>query len=168
MNWQSLYLNQESDLWANLDCKLLEKWIYISIIFVFPMTFPGSSDGKTSAYNAGGPGLIPGSGRSPGDGNGSPLQYSCLENPMDGGSWGLQSKGLQRVGHDWATLHSLSWYLWAFQVVLVVKNPPANAGDTRDMGSIPGYIPWRRAWQPTPVFLPGESHGQRSLVGYSP
>ena len=50
-------------------------------------------------------------------------------------------------------------------MVLVVKNPSANAGGIGDMGSIPGSrkIPWRRAWQPTPVFLPGESHGQRSL-----
>ena len=54
------------------------------------------------------------------------------------------------------------------EVALVVKNLPANAGDIRDSGSIPGTIPWRRAWQPTPVFLPGEFHGQRSLVGYSP
>ena len=54
--------------------------------------------------------------------------------------------------------------------MLAVKNLPANAGDIRDIGSIPGSgrFPWRRAWQPTPVFLPGESHGQRSLVGYSP
>ena len=50
----------------------------------------------------------------------------------------------------------------------MVKNPPFNARDVRDVGSIPGKIPWRRAWQPTPVFLPGESHGQRSLAGYSP
>ena len=49
--------------------------------------FPGSSDGKASAFNVGDPGLIPGSGRSPGEGNGNPLQYSCLENPMDGGAW---------------------------------------------------------------------------------
>ena len=48
------------------------------------------------------------------------------------------------------------------KVVLVVKNLSANVGDTRDAGSIPG------AWQPTPVILPGESHGQRSLAGYSP
>ena len=47
--------------------------------------FPGGSDGKASACNAGDPGLIPGSGRSPGEGNGNPLQHSCLENPMDGG-----------------------------------------------------------------------------------
>ena len=49
--------------------------------------FPGGSDGKVSAYNVGDPGSIPGSGRSPGKRNGNPLQYSCLENPMDGGSW---------------------------------------------------------------------------------
>ena len=49
--------------------------------------FPGGSDGKASAYNAGDPGLIPGSGKSSGEGNGNPLQYSYLENPMDGGAW---------------------------------------------------------------------------------
>ena len=56
----------------------------------------------------------------------------------------------------------------ASQVPLVVKNSPANAGDARDMGSVPGLErSSRRAWQPTPLFLPGESHGQRSLEGYS-
>ena len=65
--------------------------------------FPGGSEDKVSACNAGDPGLIPGLGRSPGEGNGNLLQCS-----------------------------------------------------------------WRRKWQPTPVFLPGESHGQRSLAGYSP
>ena len=49
--------------------------------------FPGGSDGKASAYNAGDPGSIPGSGRAFEEGNGNPLQYSCLENPMDGGAW---------------------------------------------------------------------------------
>ena len=49
--------------------------------------FPGGSDGKASAYNVGDPGSIPGLGRSPGEGNGNPLQYSCLENPMEGRSW---------------------------------------------------------------------------------
>ena len=62
--------------------------------------FPSGSDGKASAYNAGDPGSIPGSGRFSGEGNGNPLQYSCLENPMDGGASRLQSMGLQRVGHD--------------------------------------------------------------------
>ena len=51
------------------------------------VNFTGSSDSKASAYNAGDPGSIPGLGRSPGEGNGNPLQYSCLENPMDHGAW---------------------------------------------------------------------------------
>ena len=49
--------------------------------------FPGGSDSKESACNAGHPGLMPGSGRSPGEGNGNPFQYSSLGNPMDGGAW---------------------------------------------------------------------------------
>ena len=51
------------------------------------LIFPGGSDGKASAYNAGELGSISGSGRSPREGNGNPLQYSFLENPMDGGTW---------------------------------------------------------------------------------
>ena len=54
--------------------------------------FPGGAEVKASACNVGDLGLISGSGRSPGEGNGNPLQYSCLENPMDGGAW-------------WATVH---------------------------------------------------------------
>ena len=52
----------------------------------------------------------------------------------------------------------------------MAKNPPANAGDIKKVVFDPwvGKIPWRRAWQPTPVFLAGESHGQRNLVGYGP
>ena len=57
--------------------------------------FPGGSEVKASAWNAGEPGSIPGSGRSPGERNGNPLQYSCLENPMDGGAW-------------WATIHGVA------------------------------------------------------------
>ena len=105
-----------------------------------------------------------------GESNGTPLQHSCLENPMDGGAWWwcsykytciysekamaphsstlackipwteepgrLKSIGLLRVGHDWAT--SLSLFT---------------------------FMHWRRKWQPTSVFLPGESQGQGSLVG---
>ena len=62
--------------------------------------FPGGSDSKESACNVEDPGSIPGLGRSPGEGNGNPLQYSCWENPMDRGAGGLQSMGLQRVRHD--------------------------------------------------------------------
>ena len=49
--------------------------------------FPGGSDGKASAYNPGDPGSVPELGRSPGEGFGNPLQYSCLENPKEGGAW---------------------------------------------------------------------------------
>ena len=56
----------------------------------------------------------------------------------------------------------------ASQVVLVVKNLPADAGDTRGFNPWVGKIPWRKKSQPTPVFLPGKPQGQRSLVGYSP
>ena len=88
---------------------------------------------------------------------------------------GLQSMGLQRIRHDWMTNTLLSVNRSvipssrASQVGLVVKNLPANAGDTRDSGWIPrsGRSPWSRKWQSTPIFLPGKSHGQRSLVGYS-
>ena len=57
--------------------------------------FPGGSEGKASAYNAGDPGLIPGSGRFHGEGNGYPLQYSCLENSTDREAW-------------WATVHGVT------------------------------------------------------------
>ena len=57
--------------------------------------FPGGSDGKESACSEGDLGLIPGSGRSPGEGNSNPLQYSCLENPMDRGAW-------------WGTVHAVA------------------------------------------------------------
>ena len=69
-----------------------------------------------------------------GEGNGTPLQYSCLENPMDRGAW---SMGSQRIIHDWAT--SLSPFT---------------------------FMHWRRKWQSTPLFLPGESQRRGSLVGY--
>ena len=61
--------------------------------------FPGGSDGKASAYNAyhvGDLGSIPRSGRSPGEGNGTPLQYSCLENPMDGGTGEATVRGVAK------------------------------------------------------------------------
>ena len=62
-----------------------------SLLFTWGQTmvevFPGGSEVKASAWNEGDPGLIPGLGRPPGEGNGNPLQYSCLENPMEGGAW---------------------------------------------------------------------------------
>ena len=60
------------------------------------MGFPGGSDGKVPVCNAGDPDSIPGSGRSPGERNGNPLQYSSLENPMDGGAWWATVQGVAK------------------------------------------------------------------------
>ena len=60
--------------------------ISASLLFKIFIDFPGGSDGTASVHNDGDLGLIPGSGRYPGEGNGNPLQYYCLENPMDGGA----------------------------------------------------------------------------------
>ena len=60
------------------------------------MGFPGGSDGKESACSVGDWGLIPALGRSPGEGNGNPLQYSCPENPMDGGAWQATVYGIAK------------------------------------------------------------------------
>ena len=71
--------------------------------------FPGVSDGKAPSYNARDPGLIPWSGRSPGKGNGNPLQYSCLENPMDGGAWCATVQGVAKSWtqlSDFTSLHA--------------------------------------------------------------
>ena len=63
----------------------------------FPIIyFPGGSDGKQSAFYAGDPGSTPGSGRSPGEGNGNPIQYSCLKNPMDRGAWWAVVYGVKK------------------------------------------------------------------------
>ena len=81
-----------------------------------PLGFPGGSDSKESACNAGDPGSVPGSGRSPGEGNGTPLQCSYLENSMDKGAWGPQSMGSQRVRHDLATnTFTFNMYLFSFK-----------------------------------------------------
>jgi len=69
------------------------------LFFLLNWGFPGDSEGEESACNGGDPGLIPRLERFPGEENGYPLQYSCLENPMDRGAWwATQSVGSQRVG----------------------------------------------------------------------
>ena len=75
------------------------------------MGFLHSSVGKESACSAEDPGSIPGLERSPGEGNGNPLQFSCLENPMDRGAWKATGHGVTRVGHDLVTkLSSSTWW----------------------------------------------------------
>ena len=95
--------------------------------------FPGGSDSKESAYNAGDPGSIPGPGRSPGEGNGKPLQYSFLENPMDRGAWQATAHGvtksLTRLSNFTFTLSLLG-----FPGDSAGKESACNAGD---LDSIP-------------------------------
>ena len=78
-----------SSTWSFSIYKITHKiWLRVlSIALKKELGFPGDSDSKVSGCNAEDLGSIPGSGRSPGEGNGTPLQYSCLENPMDGGAW---------------------------------------------------------------------------------
>ena len=72
---------------AKTICEHIYVYVCTNILNTYIIEdFPGGSDGKVSASNAEAPVSIPGSGRSPGEGNGNPLQYSCLENPMDGGA----------------------------------------------------------------------------------
>ena len=82
--------------------------------------------------------------------------------------WILKDKLLRKLKVSKELVHH-ERLKWASQVVLVVKNLPTKAGDMRfSFDPCVGKILWRKAWQPTPVFLPGESLGQRTLVGYSP
>ena len=78
------------------------------LILLSKKVFPGGSDGKASAYNAGDLGSIPGLGRSPGKGNSNPLQYSCLENPMDGRAWWATVPG---VAKSWTRLSDFAFFL---------------------------------------------------------
>ena len=86
--WESCPIS----VYISLSSYILDHWFR-------SLGLPGSSDGKASVYNVRDLGSIPGLGRFHGEGNGNPLQYSCLENPMDGGAWcRLLSMRSQRVG----------------------------------------------------------------------
>ena len=104
------------------------------------MDFPGGSDSKESAYNAGDLSLIPGLGRPPGEGNGYPLQYSSLENSVDCIVHGV-SKSQTRLSDFHFSLFSESSLTEVAHLIY------------------PGKIPWRRKLQHTSVLLPGKSHG---------
>ena len=98
--------------------------------------------------------IIPGLGRSSGEGNGNPLQYSCLENSMDRGTW-------------WAAVHGVA-KSWTRLKRLSSSSGKEHAFQCKRCGFDPrvGKIPWKRKWQPTPIFLSGKFHGQRSLMDY--
>ena len=97
--------------------------------------FPGSSKVKASACNAGDLGSIPGLGRSPGEGNGNPLQYSCLKNSMDRGAW-------------WAAVHGIA----------------KSRTRLSDFTFTFHFHALEKEMQSTPVFLPGESQERGNLV----
>ena len=98
-----------------------------------------------------------------GEGNGNPPQCSCLENPRDRGAWWAAVYGVAQSRTRLKRLSSSSF---------TVGFPGGSVGQESTCQwrycAWVGKIPWRRKWQPTPVFLPGESYGQRSLADYSP
>ena len=106
-----------------------------------PLENTHGANGKVSVYNAGDPGSIPGSGRSPGEGNSNPLQYYCLENPMDREAWQAMVHGVTKELD--MTKHR----------IYLTSRSPFECG---------------RKQQSTPVFLPGKSLGPRNLAGCSP
>ena len=105
---------------------------------------------------------LPGSRRSPGVGNGNTLQYSCLENPMERGAWWAT---VHEVANSWTQLKQLCMPAFMiFMGIPLVAQRAKNHLQCRRLGFSLWLrkIPWRREWLPTPIFLPGESHGQRS------
>ena len=132
----------------------------LSCHYYFHMDFTHSSVSKESACNVGYPDSIPGWWRSPGKGNGNPLQYSCLENPMDRGAWQATDYGTTRVGHNWASEQR--------QCLSMPRNKPCHCVSSLTaqlVKNLPATL--ERKMATTPVFLPGKSHGQRSLAGCS-
>jgi len=130
------------------------------------MGFPGGSEVKATACNVGDLSSIPGSGRSPEEGNVNPLQYSCLENLMDGGAW---SATVHRVAKRQTRLNDFTFnVLRASQVALVVKNPPDNVGDIEmRVPSLAQEDPLEEGMAVHSSILAWKIHGLRSLVGYS-
>ena len=106
--------------------------IYIHKYFLIPSfvrsyDFPGGSEFKASACNDGDLGSIPGLGRSPGEGNGNPLSYSCLENPMDGGAWWATVHGVAKSQTRLSDFtHSLTHFVCLFLPSLPRSFPPRS------------------------------------------
>ena len=133
------------------------------------MGFPGGSEVKASAWNVGDLCSIPVSGRSPGEGNGNPLQHSCLENPMEGGAQQATVHGVTKSQTGLSDFtHSLTHSLTYIAVVREKMTLKLLSISPTLSWSIPLLKDWRRKWQPTPVFWPEKSHGQKSLEGYNP
>ena len=111
------------DLWTKQQIlrSLSSLWFnYVQLLKQYFWGFPGGSEVKVSACNARNLGSIPGSGRSPGEGNGNPLQYSCLENPVDRGAWWATDHG---VAKSWARLRDLTLTLVMLQMCINDNGP---------------------------------------------
>ena len=100
---QKLTIRQMQHIWTYNKTRVIYRENKLHLLHL--LDFSGNSDGKESACNAWLLVSIPGSGRSPREGNDYPLQYSCLGNPMDREAWQAIVHGLQRVRHDWVTKH---------------------------------------------------------------
>ena len=102
----------------------LLSWAYSSYIWdlvISSVRFLGGSDGKESARSAGNPGLISGLGRSPGEGNGYPLQYSCLENSMDRGAWKTTAHGISK-SQAWLRDQHFYYFLYKWESKYLAHN----------------------------------------------
>ena len=129
--------------WNILDRIKTQTLVLLILHIAIFMGFLRGSDGKEFACNAGNPGAISGSGRSPGKGHGNSLQYSCLENSMDRGAWQAIVHGgrIESDMTEWLTYkhtHTYTLLSLGFLSSTVVKNLPANAGNARDSGSVLG------------------------------
>ena len=93
--------------------------------------FPGGSEVKMSACNSGGLGSIPGLGRSPGEGNGNPLQYSCLENPMDREAWWAT---VHEVAKSWTRLNDFTYLLTYLPVKNMIRLEPQKFHCEKSLG----------------------------------
>ena len=122
------------------------------------MGFPGGSYGKESACNVGDPGSIPGSGRSLGEGHGNPLQYSCLENPMDGGAWWAPIHGVEKSQDTTELLTHSSVRCQRRHLVVLTATATATL-----LQSCLTLRPQRR--QPTRLPRPWDSPGKNTGVG---
>ena len=115
---------------------------------------PCGSDGKESACNAGDLGLVPGLERSPGEGNGYPLQYSCLQDSMDKGTWQTTVRGVAKSLIHLSDFHLMT--VWGFPCGASGKEPTCQCRRHERPEFAPWVrkTPWRREGQPTTVFLP--------------
>ena len=125
--------------------------VFWTHLLPFPLNnrrgFPGSSPGKESACNTGDPSLIPGLGRSPGGGHGNPLQYPCLENPMDRGDW---QATIHRVGHDWSDLARMN-----IDINILLSFAIWTARPSDDGASVPSVgAEGCETWEPGGLFAP--------------